>query len=197
MNKSVLTSLFTLFGIKNARKWIALLVVLGGLGTVWQKSNGVDVAATQNSYEGEVIGVSDGDTIKVLTPDKQTHKIRFANIDAPEKAMPYGQNAKAALSDKIFGRSVRVEVETIDQYQREVGRIFLDDRDINLAQLAEGYAWHYVQYARKGQDSVAFNQYTEAQQAAKEQRLGLWQEDNPTPPWDWRRAKKSSKVSGE
>ncbi len=191
MNRSLLSSIFTLFGIKNARKWIALLVVLGGLGTIWQKSNGVHVANTQNSYEGEVIGVSDGDTIKVLTADKQTHKIRFANIDAPEKAMPYGQDAKAALSAKIFGRSVRVEVETIDQYQREVGRIFLGDQDINLQQLAEGYAWHYVQYARKGQDSVAFNQYTEAQQAAKEQRLGLWQEADPTPPWDWRRAKKS------
>jgi endonuclease YncB( thermonuclease family) len=190
MNKSFLTSLFALFGIQNARKWIALLVVLGGLWTIWQKSNGVS-AITKNAYEGKVIAVSDGDTIKVLTADMQTHKIRFANVDAPEKAMPYGQEAKATLSAKIFGRSVRVEVETIDQYQREVGRIFLDDRDINLAQLAEGYAWHYVQYARKGQNSVVFNQYNEAQQAAKEQHLGLWQDVDPTPPWDWRRAKKA------
>ena len=36
-------------------------------------------------YEAKVVKISDGDTIKVLTVDKQEIKIRLHGIDAPEK----------------------------------------------------------------------------------------------------------------
>lgn len=44
-------------------------------------------------YTGMVIGVSDGDTIKVLHEGRPL-KIRLAQIDAPEKSQPFGRKSK-------------------------------------------------------------------------------------------------------
>lgn len=43
---------------------------------------------------GQVVAVSDGDTIKVLDDSKKLFVIRLMGIDAPEKAQPFGQRAK-------------------------------------------------------------------------------------------------------
>jgi endonuclease YncB( thermonuclease family) len=63
---------------------------------------------------GKVIGISDGDTFTLLTADKQQIKIRLAEIDAPESGQPYGNKSKQALSGLIFGKDIRVDVQTTD-----------------------------------------------------------------------------------
>ena len=76
-------------------------------------------------YTGNVIAITDGDTIKILTSDKQQIKVRLANIDSPEKKQPYGQKAKQILSDKIYGKKVTVEKVTTDRYKRMIGKVYL------------------------------------------------------------------------
>ena len=48
------------------------------------------------------IGVTDGDTLKVLTADQQLLRIRLAWIDCPEKGQPFSQRAKEAMSELVF-----------------------------------------------------------------------------------------------
>lgn len=67
---------------------------------------------------GQVVGVSDGDTITLLDANKTQHKIRLAGIDAPEKAQPFGQASKKSLSDLIFQKEVHLNWEKKDRYQR-------------------------------------------------------------------------------
>jgi endonuclease YncB( thermonuclease family) len=56
---------------------------------------------------GKVIKVIDGDTIDVLTEDKETIRIRFSAIDTPERGQPFGNNATRMLVEYIAGyRSV-------------------------------------------------------------------------------------------
>ena len=62
-----------------------------------------------------VVSVSDGDTLTCLTPNKKQIKVRLAEIDAPEKGQPFGQKAKKALSDKVFKRSVQLEISGKDR----------------------------------------------------------------------------------
>jgi micrococcal nuclease len=71
--------------------------------------------------EGRVVAIADGDTFTLLTSDKQQIKIRLAEIDAPESGQPYGNKSKQALSGLIFGKDVRVAVQTTDRYGRTVG----------------------------------------------------------------------------
>ncbi|GHD76511.1 thermonuclease family protein [Vogesella fluminis] len=179
-----LTTLFS--GASPVRKIAAGVLLLGALaGAIWPDAG--DSHRADGQIEGVVVGVADGDTITVLDDSRQQHKVRFAFIDAPEKAQPFGTKAKQELSDKLYRRQVRVEVLEQDRYGRNVGRIWLGDEDVNLGQLRAGYAWHYRQYARKGQSAQEFSRYEQAQQAAQQQRQGLWQDATPVPPWDFRR----------
>jgi len=66
-------------------------------------------SAIADTYTGRVVGISDGDTIKVLDVTNTQHKIRLAGIDAPEKKQAFGQRSKVSLSDQIFGRDVTLD----------------------------------------------------------------------------------------
>ena len=130
------------------------------------------------TYSGKVVAITDGDTIKILTPEKQQIKVRLT----PEKKQPYGQKAKRALSDKIYGKQVSVEKVTTDRYKRMIGKVYLGDRYINAEMVADGYAWVYRKYNRDPK-------LLELERQAREQRKGLWalQEDQRVPPWEWRK----------
>jgi micrococcal nuclease len=99
------------------------------------------------AWEGKVVSVSDGDTIKVLK-DGQQVKIRLAAIDCPEKKQPYGQKAKQFTADMVAGKVVKIwEIDT-DRYGRIVGFVFIGDKNLNKELLRAGLAWHYKQYSR-------------------------------------------------
>lgn len=132
--------------------------------------------------EGKVIAITDGDTIKVLDKDKQTFKIRFAEIDAPEKDQPYGQKSKQALSDLIYNKKVKVIQSDIDRYGRVVGYVYFNEQNINLEMVKLGMAWVYTYYSKD-------EKFREAENEARAKKIGIWslQEDQIMPPWEWRR----------
>jgi endonuclease YncB( thermonuclease family) len=130
---------------------------------------------------GRVVSVADGDTLTVLDAYDKQHRIRLFGIDAPEKAQPFGNQSKKSLSGKVFGATVRVDVVDVDRYGREVGRISLGDRFINLEQVRDGCAWRYAEYDRH-------HEFDRAEAEAKRHHRGLWSAPHPTPPWEFRRA---------
>ncbi|PHV10024.1 thermonuclease family protein [Chitinimonas sp. BJB300] len=139
------------------------------------------------SLSGRIVGIADGDTATLLTPEKKQVKIRLAQIDAPEKNQAFGQASKQSLSDLIYQKDVLVEVETIDKYGRTVGKILVGNNDVNLEQVRRGMAWFYAKY---GKDTV----YRDAEAKARNQGVGLWSEPNPVPPWEFRHGGKSSET---
>ena len=130
---------------------------------------------------GRVVAIADGDTLTVLDRYDRQHRIRLFGIDAPEKAQPFGNQSKKSLSGKVFGATLRVDVVDVDRYGREVGRIYLGDRFINLEQVREGYAWRYAEFDRH-------HEFDRAEVEARRHRRGLWSAPQPTPPWEFRRA---------
>jgi len=143
--------------------------------------------ANAENLSGRVVAISDGDTFTLLTVDKHQIKIRLAEIDAPESAQPYGNRSKQALSGLIFGKDVRVAVQTIDRYGRTVGRPYVGDLDVSEEMIRSGAAWVYRQYVI---DKGLFEIESEAQAA----RRGLWAlpEAEQIAPWDWRRGLNNS-----
>ena len=136
--------------------------------------------------QGTVVAVSDGDTITVLTPAKKQHKIRLLGIDAPEKEQPFGRKSKFSLSDMVYLKEVTVHTDKQDRYKRDLGKVMLGDKDINLEQIKAGMAWHYKQYQRD-QTPEDRKVYAEAEVVAKKRKVGLWSEKEPVPPWEHRR----------
>jgi endonuclease YncB( thermonuclease family) len=142
------------------------------------------------SLQGRVVGINDGDTLTLLTPDNRQVKIRLAQIDTPEKAQPYGSRARQALADLVFQKSVRVEVSDIDRYGRTVGTVMLGDLDVNAEMVRNGSAWVYRRYAR---DSRLFELEDQARAAGS----GLWAlpEAQRVPPWEWRQASRGGQAA--
>lgn len=153
-------------------------------------------SASAETISGRVVGVTDGDTITVLDGGKTQHKIRVAGIDAPEKAQPFGQRSKASMSTLVFGKEVEVVAGKRDRYGRTVGKVLVADPscqsspcaktlDAGHALITMGMAWWYRKYAREQSASDA-NLYELAENEAQAQRVGLWADAHPSPPWDWR-----------
>jgi micrococcal nuclease len=141
--------------------------------------------------QGKVVGIADGDTFTLLTPDNQQHKIRLYGIDCPEKNQAYGTRAKQFISELIFGKEVTVYPKTLDHYGRTVGEVFLGDRNINHELVENGYAWWYKQYSPN--DVI----YGQLEAEAKQYQRGLWHDENPIPPWDFRKGVRSDNASGQ
>lgn len=129
------------------------------------------------AFSAKVIKISDGDTIVVLSGKEQT-KVRLYGIDAPEKKQDYGQKSKQFLASLIAGQVLEVEPKGKDRYKRTLGIIHHKGQDINAQMVLNGYAWAYVKYSRI---------YVDQESLARENKHGLWQSSDPTPPWEWRK----------
>lgn len=137
----------------------------------------------------KVVGVSDGDTITALCQGNEQVKVRLAEIDAPEKAQPFGTKSKQSLSDLCFGKQARIASQGRDRYGRTIGRMYCftpgvkTEIDANAEQVRRGFAWVYDRYVTDP------NLYP-LQDAARAERRGLWADSAPTPPWEWRKARR-------
>ena len=143
---------------------------------------------TTSSYT--ISYVYDGDTVKVrplqndpdnILENKQEFKLRITDIDAPERNQPYGKKSRRALSQLCKGPEVEIEIQLtgIDKYQRQLGKLQCNHTDASLYLVQQGLAWHNTKYSNDAGLKAAA-------QKSKANRIGLWSDQNPLPPWVWR-----------
>ena len=157
--------------------------------------------ATIRTVTGTVTKVSDGDTIHITTPEQTKLKVRLYGIDAPEtpkinrqtghvhqSGQPYGEEAQKALKDKIMGKQVKLEILDIDKYRRMVCMVWLDDRNINLEMVREGYAEAFIEYLKPPYRE----QFLKAEREAKSARRGIWSLPDYERPRDFRKRLKTA-----
>jgi endonuclease YncB( thermonuclease family) len=141
--------------------------------------------AWAQNLSGRVVGVTDGDTMTLLDERRVQHKIRLAGIDAPERKQPFGQRSKEQLAELVAGKTVEVETEKMDRYGRTVGKVIADGKDANLAMVVSGFAWHDKKYQDEQSPSDRLL-YDSAEKDARAARRGLWADQAPISPSDWR-----------
>ena len=129
------------------------------------------------AVEYRISRVVDGDTVYM----KDGTKVRLHGIDTPERDQPYGKQATRNL-DRLIGRTVFVVERDTDRYGRLVGTLYTPEGvNVNLEMVCNGSAWWYSRYAKSNRAMAS------CQDEAKEAGLGLWADDDPMPPWEWRR----------
>ena len=131
-------------------------------------------------FNAMVIGITDGDTIVVLTSDNQQIKIRLEGIDCPEMKQGFGTKAKQATSDLCFGKQVSIHKSGVDRYGRTLAYVYVGDTCINKELLKLGMAWHFKKY--NGDQELA-----QLEILAREKKVGLWSQQDPIAPWEWRK----------
>ena len=60
---------------------------------------------------------------------------------------------------------------------------------MNLEMVKAGYAWHYKKY-QKEQSADDRLSYRVAKNNTRTHAVGLFQDNNSTPPWEWRKLKR-------
>jgi len=136
--------------------------------------------------KGKVYSVKDGDTI-VLSYNWNSVMIRLADIDCPERGQPYWREAKIFVSSLVWREKVRVDVVGTADWSRMIGVVMLSDgRNLSRVLVRNGLAWWYPKYS---DDST----YAVLEKEARDKGLGIWQNDNPIPPWIFREKGKSKK----
>ncbi len=138
-------------------------------------------ALASGPFSGRVVGVADGDTLTVLAASTQ-HKVRLAEIDAPEKKQAFGERAKQSLSALCFNAEAEVTPATTDRYGRTVGRVRCGGVDASLYQVSNGLAWAYTKYLTDPAIATA-------ERAARDSGAGLWADAEPVAPWLYRKGK--------
>lgn len=166
-----------------------LILIILALGLSWTagRLSAPEPSASPESgfreINGVVTRVGDGDSLTLKTDRGDSVKVRLFGVDAPELAQKRGREAHQYLRGLAEGRRARVEVKTVDQYDRQVGRVFVDGRCLNEILVTEGQAWVFERYCQDGW----CDELRRAQARAQSERRGLWQDRDPQPPWDWRR----------
>lgn len=135
------------------------------------------------SYDaiGRVTRVFDGDTIQVRINGDDI-RVRLHGIDSPEKEQDYGRIASNRLRRLIAGEDVGLEIKDTDDYGRTVAVVYKDGVNVNLEMVRLGHAWWYRRYARFD------GKLRRAEREAREARRGLWSDEDPQAPWEWRRS---------
>jgi endonuclease YncB( thermonuclease family) len=134
--------------------------------------------ASANGNPARVMGVTDGDTVTVLTADKIQVKIRLRGIDAPEAGQDFAVRAKQTASSLAYGKAVWVIGHGKDRYGRTIAEIMLPNgRSLNREMVGHGMAWWYVKYAPHDEHLARL------EQEARAARRGLWAGAQPLAPW--------------
>jgi micrococcal nuclease len=131
-------------------------------------------------WTGQVVWIQDGDSL-IIKQGRKRLTVRLQGIDTPEKGQPYAEQAKRAAIRLAKNRTVRVLVREKDKYGRTIARVILPDgRNLSHIMVASGLAWRHIYYAK---DPALIS----LEAKARKEHRGLWADNNPIPPWVWKR----------
>ena len=141
-----------------------------------------DGARAKAIVYAKVTSVVDGNTIEVLTKENQKFKVLLYGIDSPELGQKFGTEAKKFIEGIVLNKQVEIEFKQKDSHGNHIGIVIFEDRvDLRIELLKEGLAWT----AEKNFPKELEPYRTWAQRKGR----GLWQQENPVPPWIYRRQK--------
>ncbi|HHH3217239.1 TPA: thermonuclease family protein, partial [Morganella morganii] len=96
------------------------------------------------------------------------------------KKQPFGRWSTNQLKALLAGQSVTVSYTQTDRYGRVLGRVVTaNGTEANRQQVLKGAAWVYERYNTD-------NSLSALQREAQTQKRGLWADNQPVPPWEWR-----------
>ena len=139
------------------------------------------------AWAGEVVGITDGDTITVLNSKTlKDVKIRLYGIDTPEKGQAFSKRAKQFTSTLVYGKVVEVGAITVDHYGKTVSLVYVEGKGVCDELIRAGLAWVYYLYC----NLPICAEWKNLEAEAKEAKRGIWSEHNPIPPWEFRRKRR-------
>ncbi len=141
-------------------------------------------------YRGKVLGVTSGDTMVVMNED-QAEKIRVAGVVAPHYEQDAGKEAKVFLTDLVRLKNVTVVHSGTVTEGIPRAKVDLDDgRKVAEELLKNGWAWW------DREDVKEDKSLEDLESVARKEKRGIWIEENPIPPWEFRKGARKDPSAG-
>ena len=143
-----------------------------------------------SSDEYRLAYAADGDSFELVDAKDRKLRVRLYGVDAPEGRQSYGSKSRSHLMKLMQGQKLLVRSMYKDDYKRTVAIVYIsrngkaDELSINQRQVQAGMAWVYDYFCT----NAICNTWKLEEAMAQKQKLGLWSESNPVPPWQWRRS---------
>jgi endonuclease YncB( thermonuclease family) len=154
--------------------------------------------ARAEELTGQIVAVHSGDSFSLQDGSGKRHVVRLIAVSAPRTSQPYHTNSLKNLTELALNKSARVVWTRRNDLGQIVAKAFISeptcsnncalDRDLGLTQLEAGMAWWFKE-ERKEQTLHDQGYYEYAEFDAKQRRIGLWFDNKPIAPWQWRTSK--------
>lgn len=149
--------------------------------------------ANAATLQAKVIEVESGNTLVVSNINRPL-RIRLKAVVPPEPGQPFNETAREHLKALVLDKPVIVEYTHLAAGYLEA-KIILNGIDIGSQMLRDGVAW-YDRVSDYELNQADRNLYAQCEQAARNEKRGLWQDESAVAPWDFRQAQLAKLNSG-
>ncbi len=146
------------------------------------------VRGSANSLPGNVTKVYDGDTMALMSM-KHEITIKLLGIAPPDKRQNFSEEARQHLSDLVLGKFVVVTYSQLGQ-SFIGGKVMLNDTDIGGQMIRDGVAW-FDRTAERLLSDQDRQLYSKCEELARGEHRGLWADQSPVSPWEFRAAEEA------
>ncbi len=134
--------------------------------------------SSKEHFDGRCVKVIDGDTL-VIDCEGGKRTIHLAGIDAPELKQPMGKEIRKFVRRTVKGQSL--EIQMVPSEGPDSARVFVNGKDLSLFLAELGFAW-------PAEGSTQTDTIQKVSDRARNHPSGIWINDNPEPPWEYRAA---------
>jgi micrococcal nuclease len=133
----------------------------------------------EETLKGKVVNVIDGNTFEMIAEDNETYTIMLFGVDAPELEQEFGDKAKRLLERLLLNKNITAKIQGKDRKGNRMAITEGTGADARIELLEAGLAWTA--------ERTPIDELEAIREKAKEKGKGLWRENDPTPPWIFRR----------
>ena len=140
----------------------------------------VHLSIAQEVLQGKVRDVVDGNTLVIVTRENEEYKVLLHGIDSPDPGQEFASQAKTLLEKLLLNKSVTITLRGKDRTGNRLGEIHVDGASDPRHELVKaGLAWTAERSPNPELELL--------KEEARRNSVGLWKDENPTPPWIYRR----------
>jgi micrococcal nuclease len=163
-------------------KKIAVVVIQAFVA--WVGLGALASIASGATLQAKVIEVDSGNTLVVSNTSRPLH-VRFKAIVPPLAGQSFSDAAREHLKSLVLDKAVIVEYTHLAEGYLEA-KVFLNGIDVGSQMLRDGVAWYdrTSDYELNASDRLLYEQ---CEQAARNEKRGLWGDPEPISPWEFRK----------
>ena len=141
--------------------------------------------ANAATLQAKVVQVESGNTLVVSNINRPL-RIRLKAVMPPESGQAYSEAARDHLKALVLDKAVFVEYTHLAGGYLDA-KVLLNGIDIGSQMLRDGVAWYDLasSYELSESDRAL---YVQCEQAARNEKRGLWQDPAAVAPWEFRQA---------